>query len=75
MKQIVDVFIRGIPLPTAVRGCVLPNEDGTYDIYYNSRLCGEECRRAVQHELEHLRRGHLYDFHPVWINELEAESC
>ena len=72
MSEPRDVYIRGVPLPAAVRGCVLPNEDGTFDIYYNSRLDSDSCRRAVEHELEHLRRGHLYDCRPVWINELEA---
>lgn len=72
MKKIVDVYIRGIPLPTTVNGCVLPNDDGTFDIYYNSSMDEEHCRRAVEHELNHIRRNHLFDCHPVWQNEREA---
>ena len=74
MNKPVDVFIRGVPLPVTVNGCILPNGDGTFDIYYNSRMDEEHCRRAVEHELQHLRRGHLYDCRPVWQNELEANE-
>lgn len=74
MREIVDANIRGIPLPVAVHGCVLPNRDGTFDVYYNSRLGREQCMKAIAHELEHIRRGHLYDCRPVWINETEAEK-
>ena len=74
MKKIVDVCIRGVPLPETVNGCILPNGDGSYDIYYNSRMDKERCRRTVEHELQHLRREHLYDCNPVWRNEQEAEE-
>lgn len=67
-----DVFIRKIPLPVPVEGVVLPNPDMSCDIYVNSRLCPEKQEKAVNHELEHIRRDHLYDIRPVWIVEGEA---
>ena len=67
-----NIFVRTIPLPEAVRAVVLPNEDGTFDIYINSRLPEELQHRALSHELTHVRRDHFYNGDPVWLNEFEA---
>lgn len=72
MTALSNAYIRLLPLPFHVEGCVLPNEDGSFDIYLNSRL-PEECReKALLHELTHIKKDHLYDIHPVWMNEQEA---
>jgi len=71
-SRILDANIRGISLPSTVHGCILPNADGTFDIYYNSNLCREQCLHALSHELEHLSRGHLYDAKPARENENEV---
>ena len=67
-----NIFVRSVPLPEAVRAVVLPNDDGTFDIYINSTLPEELQQRALDHELEHIRRDHFYNDDPVWINEQEA---
>ncbi len=67
-----NIFVRSVPLPEAVRAVVLPNDDGTFDIYINSTLPEELQQRALDHELEHIRRDHFYNDDPVWLNELEA---
>ena len=67
-----NIFVRSVPLPEAVRAVVLPNDDGTFDIYINSTLPEELQLRALDHELEHIRRDHLYNDDPVWLNEQEA---
>ena len=67
-----NIFIRSVPLPEAVRAVVLPNDDGTFDIYINSNLPEELQQRALEHELEHIRRDHFYNDDPVWLNEQEA---
>lgn len=68
----VNIFVRMIPLPHTVPAVVLPNDDGTFDIYINSILPEETQNKALEHELEHIRRDHLYNDDPVALNELEA---
>jgi len=51
---------------------VLPNDDGTFDIYINEILPEEIQNKALEHELEHIRRDHLYNDDPVGRNEKEA---
>lgn len=67
-----NIFVRSVPLPEAVRAVVLPNNDGTFDIYINSNLPDELQQRALTHEMEHIRRDHFYNNDPVWLNEQEA---
>lgn len=67
-----NIFVRSIPLPEAVKAVVLPNDDGTFDIYLNSILPEEIQQRALTHELAHIRKDHFYNNDPVWLNEQEA---
>lgn len=53
------IFVRMIALPKAVRAVVLPNDDGTFDIYINEMLPEEIQNKALEHEMEHIRRDHL----------------
>lgn len=66
------IFVRPVPLPEAVRAVTLPNDDGTFDIYLNSRLPDELQQKALAHELEHIKQDHFYNDDPVWFNEKEA---
>lgn len=66
------IFVRSVPLPCAVRAVTLPNDDSTFDIYINSTLPDELQKKALSHELEHIRRDHFYNDDPVWLNEEEA---
>ena len=66
------IFVRMIPLPKAIRAVVLPNDDGTFDIYLNSNLPEEIQNKALEHELEHIKQDHLYNNDPVAQNEKEA---
>lgn len=67
-----NIFVRMALFPESVRAVVLPNDDGTFDIYINSCLPEELQIRALEHELEHIRKDHLYNDDPVWFNEYEA---
>ena len=67
-----DIFVRMIPLPVTVPAVVLPNDDGTFDIYINAALPEELQHRALRHELRHINQDHLYNNDPVWLNEQEA---
>ena len=61
MMLIADNYIRFIELPEHINGVTLPNEDGSFDIYINSRLCFERQQEAIKHELEHIKKDHFYD--------------
>jgi len=67
-----DVFIRVIPLPMGSEALVLPNEDDTYDVYVNANLCRAKQREALDHELKHIKKGHLWSVLP--IKQIEAEA-
>lgn len=67
-----NIFVRSVRLPETIKAAVLPNDDGTFDIYINSILPEEVQQRALAHELEHIRRDHFYNDDPVWLNEQEA---
>ena len=67
-----NIFVRLLPFPYSVRAAVLPNDDGTFDIYINSNLPEELQHAALEHELKHISKDHLYDCNPVWLNEQEA---
>lgn len=67
-----NYFVRFIRLPSTIPGVVVPNDDGTFDIYLND--CIPENRRedAIRHELEHIAQDHFYQDRP--IAEIEAEA-
>ena len=69
-----NIFVRTVVLPEAVRAVVLPNDDGTFDIYINEHLPRELQQKALEHELIHIRRDHFYNDDPVWLNESKARS-
>lgn len=70
-----DCFVRLVALPASIDGTVVPNDDGSFDIYLNSRNPEEKRRRWLEHELEHIRRDHFYREAPVAELESEAEGC
>ena len=65
-------FARLIPLPPAVEGVTIPNDDGTFDVYINANLPLEKQAEVLAHEMEHIKKDHFYNEDPVWINEAEA---
>lgn len=67
-----ESFVRMVTFPENIRAVTLPNDDGTFDIYVNRHLPEELQRRALEHELAHIRLGHFYDDASVGTNEQEA---
>lgn len=66
------IYVRYVLMPRCVDAVVTPNDDCTFDIYINSNLCIEKQKRALEHELAHIKMDHLYNEDPVIINEREA---
>ncbi len=53
-----DVFVRySEELPYGVHGMVMPDENGDYNIYINSRLSCDEQKKALKHEMTHIKNG------------------
>ena len=55
-----DTFVRLVPLPIKVEGVTLPNDDGSFDVYINSRLSPARQQETLEHELRHIRQEHFY---------------
>ena len=72
--RIPDYFVRVLDLPPAVKGLVIPNDDGTFSIFINAVYDAETQRRTLEHELEHLARDHFYKDAPVAEQEAEASG-
>ena len=55
-----DTYVRLVPLPVKVEGVTLPNDDGSFDVYINSRLSPARQQETLEHELRHIRQAHFY---------------
>ena len=73
-RETIDYYVYEVEFPNfSSEAMVLPNCDGTFDIYLNALFPEEEMKRALVHELEHLRKDHFYnDIKP--IKEIEDEA-
>ena len=70
-----DLFVRFLPFPNrAARAVVMPNGEGSYDIVVNTLYPEEVQRRALEHELKHLRLAHLEGGESVSLQEAEARG-
>ena len=72
----VDYFVRYLDFKTyRVGGAATLNDDGTYNIYINSRLSLAKQWDAFIHELVHCEAGHLDEYKdlPDAVKEWEAE--
>jgi len=68
-------YVRQIPLPWNIDGVVSPNDDGSFDIYLNSRHSEEHQLRWLEHELEHIRKDHFYQEKDIAAIEAEADGA
>lgn len=52
-----------------------PNDDGTFEIYINSKLCASKQKKCLKHELQHIRQDHFYnDILPIEKIERQADG-
>lgn len=70
----IDYYVRTVALPITVEGVSVPNDDGTFDIYINSRLTREKQEEALAHELRHLEAEHFYVDIPLRVAEQQADT-
>lgn len=69
-----DTYIRLVPLPVKVEGVTLPNDDGSFDVYINSRLSPTRQQETLAHELRHIRQEHFYLDLDVSAAERQADG-
>ncbi len=69
-----DAYVRLVPLPVKVEGVTLPNEDGSFDVYINSRLSPARQQETLEHELRHIRQEHFYLDLPIERMERQADG-
>lgn len=56
-----DIIVRIVPLPRAIKGFTMPDENGDYNIYLNDKLSDQELCDVYDHEMAHINSGHFYD--------------
>lgn len=70
-----DIHVRCLDFPNrSVKAATFPNDDGSFDVYVNTLYPEAVQRRALEHELEHIRRGHFYSDAPIAQKEAEADG-
>ena len=69
-----ETYVRLVPLPVKVEGVTLPNEDGSFDVYINSRLSPARQQETLEHELRHIRQEHFYLDLPIERMERQADG-
>lgn len=69
-----DVFVRLLKLPNKVKGVTVTDSDGAYCVFVNSEISENEQKKALEHELKHIKLQHFYNNLPLIINESEAED-
>ena len=69
-----DTYVRLVSLPAKVEGVTLPNDDGSFDIYINSRLSPARQQETLAHEMRHIRHEHFYLDMPISRMERQADG-
>lgn len=64
-----EIFCYLVDMPGRIGATAIPNEDGTYTIYVNSRLTVEKQRKAYLHEIRHIKNDDFYK--DICVDEIE----
>ena len=60
-----DFFVRVLDLPPRVGGFCSPNEDGTYNVYLNSRKDRQHNIDSYFHEIDHIEGDDFWNELPI----------
>ena len=67
-----EVIVRVVELPDGIPAFTLPDVDGLYNVYINEKLDPFSREKALEHELEHIRKG---DWDRLgWMSVFEIEQ-
>ncbi|MCK0529842.1 ImmA/IrrE family metallo-endopeptidase [Veillonella sp. KGMB01456] len=64
-----NIIIVIAPLETGVDALTRCNEDGTYTIIVNNRLSEEKARKAIMHEVFHVKKDDFSSFEKASLLE------
>ena len=67
-----NIIVRYIPLPKTVNAMTSADPEGDYNVYINSHISASKQKKAFDHELYHIAKGHFYSGRP--IAECEAKD-
>ena len=68
-----EVIVRIVDLPDGIPAFTLPDVDGFYDVYINVKLDLFSRRKALEHELEHIRKGDWQRLEYMDVFQIEQE--
>lgn len=57
------------PLEPSVDALTKLNDDGSYTIFVNNKLCEDRARKAILHEVFHIKNNDFNDFHHASLIE------
>lgn len=69
-----EYYIRYLPFDMSVGGATVPNDDGSFEIYLNSRMSEDQQQQWLDHELAHIVDDHFYKDIPVGVAEAQADG-
>lgn len=69
-----DVIVRLIDLPPGIGGAIMEDEDGTYNVYINSRHGYYAQLDDLDHELAHIKHDDLHNDDPIEVIESRADA-
>ena len=69
-----DIIIRYIPMPATIKAYTLTDDNDDFNVYVNSTLNSIQQKKAVEHELRHIKADHFYRDTSVCQDEKEAEK-
>lgn len=64
-----DYYLYITELPAGIRAMLLPNDDGTFSMYLDSRRTWEQWLNDWEHEIWHLLRDDFYNGLPLYYVE------
>lgn len=64
-----EIFCYLVDMPCRVAATAIPNGDGTYTVYVNSRLSIERQHKAYLHEVRHIKNDDFYK--DIDVDEIE----
>ncbi len=70
-----DYYVRLVAMPLGVHGVTVPNTDGSFDIYINSRLSLKQQEATLEHEKSHISRDHFNSRRSTASIAREAEGA
>lgn len=70
-----EIYVRVVPMPCCLHGFVKEDPDGDYNVYIREEDSRETQLDTLEHELAHIRLGHLQRDRDLEVCESEADEA